>query len=86
MPRYGFNGEKTEMKVFILFIMRHVLEPVTLDDMSEMILIDDNMNYFLFSEYFEWPLHTPVFYYCAETSNTVLDHAIVVHFCDGFTS
>jgi len=24
--------------------------------------------------------------YCDETSNIVLDHVIVVHFCDGFTS
>jgi len=24
--------------------------------------------------------------YCAETSNIVLDHVIVVNFCDGFTS
>ena len=50
MPRYGFNGDKTMMKLFILFIMRHVLDPVTLDQMGEMVLIDDNMDYFLYSE------------------------------------
>ena len=50
MPRYGFNGEKTLMKIFILFVMRHVLDHVTLDQMGEMVLIDDNMNYFLYSE------------------------------------
>lgn len=50
MARYGFNGGKTEMKIFVLFVMRHVLDPVTLEQMSEMVLIDDNMNYFLFCE------------------------------------
>ena len=50
MPRYGFNGERTQMKIFILFVMRHVLDPVTLDDIGEMVLIDDNMDYFLCSQ------------------------------------
>ena len=50
MPRYGFNGQLAEMKIFILFVMRHVVEPITLDEMAEMVLIDDNMNYFAFSQ------------------------------------
>lgn len=50
MARYGFGGGRTDMKIFILYVMRHVLDPVALDDLGEMVLIDDNMNYFLFSE------------------------------------
>ena len=50
MPRYGFNGQMTEMKIFILFILRYVLSPVTLEEMGEIVLIDDNMNYFLLSQ------------------------------------
>jgi hypothetical protein len=41
---------------------------------------------------FEWSWHIPLFYfiilnslYCAETSNTVLDRMIDVHFCVDFT-
>ncbi|MCL2748056.1 MAG: DUF4364 family protein [Oscillospiraceae bacterium] len=50
MPRYGFNGELTEMKIFLLFIMRHIPDPIALDEMGEATLIDDNMNYFLFCQ------------------------------------
>lgn len=50
MARYGFSGDKTEMKIFILYVMRHVLDPVTLDQMGEIVLIDDNMNYFQYCE------------------------------------
>ena len=50
MPRYGFSGQPADMKIFILFVMRHVSEPVMLEEMAEMVLIDDNMNYFQFSQ------------------------------------
>ena len=50
MPRYGFKEDKQTMKIFVLFVMRYILNPVTLEEMSEMILIDDNMNYFLFAD------------------------------------
>ena len=50
MERYGFNGQITEMKIFILFILRHVLDPLTLDELGEMVLIDENMNYFLYCQ------------------------------------
>jgi hypothetical protein len=50
VQRYGFGGGKTEMKIFILFVMRHVLDPVDFEQMSEMVLIDDNINYFLYCE------------------------------------
>ncbi|MDR0671116.1 MAG: DUF4364 family protein [Oscillospiraceae bacterium] len=50
MARYGFGGGKTDLKIFVLYVMRHVPDPVTFDQMSEMVLIDDNINYFLYCE------------------------------------
>ena len=50
MPRFGFNGQLTEMKIFVLYIMREIMGSVTMDEMAEMVLIDDNMNFFLFRQ------------------------------------
>ncbi len=50
MARYGFRGERKEMKQYILYVMRLARDHVTLEDMQEMMLIDDRMNYFLFCD------------------------------------
>jgi len=51
MARYGFKiDDKEQMLIFILYVMKHVLDPVTLDEMGEMVLIDDNMNWFLYAD------------------------------------
>ncbi len=50
MARYGFRADKEQMKIFILFVMSHAIDLVEFDDMSEMVLIDDNIDYFLYTE------------------------------------
>ena len=48
MMRYGFHGGLPEMKSTILFAMRMVKDYVTLENMHEMMLIDERMDYFTF--------------------------------------
>ncbi len=50
MARYGFRDEPGSLKAFILFVMSRSAEDVSLEDMIEMIMIDDNIDYFQFFE------------------------------------
>jgi len=43
---FGFIHEKVEIKVLILFILRHLGEPVTLDVLVGLTLCDDGIGYF----------------------------------------
>jgi len=47
---FGFIHEKIEIKVLILFIMRRMSDPVTLDILTELTMCDDGISYFDFSE------------------------------------
>lgn len=50
MPRYGFVGDMPDTKNLVLFVLRHVRAFVTMEDLSEMVMLDDNFNYFVFAD------------------------------------
>jgi len=43
---FGFIHDKIDIKVLILFIMRRLSEPVTMDVLTELTLCDDGISYF----------------------------------------
>ena len=47
---FGFIHEKLEIKILILFILRRLPEPVTLDVLTELTLCDDGISYFDFAD------------------------------------
>jgi len=47
---FGFIHEKLDIKILILFIMRRLPEPVTLDVLTELAMCDDGISYFDFAE------------------------------------
>jgi len=46
VENFGFIHERIEIKVLILFIMRRLPEPVTLDVLAGLALCDDGIGYF----------------------------------------
>ena len=50
MPRYGFVGDMPDTKNLVLFVMRHVNSFVTMEDLSQMVMLDDNFDYFVFAD------------------------------------
>ncbi|NLM85036.1 MAG: DUF4364 family protein [Clostridiales bacterium] len=48
--RHGFIHDKIEIKILILFILRRLPEPVTLDTLSALTLCDGGITYFDFTE------------------------------------
>ena len=46
VENFGFIHERIEIKVLILFIMRRLPEPVTLDVLAGLTLCDDGIGYF----------------------------------------
>ncbi len=50
MARYGFNGKKLETKFLILFILYDINGEVTFEELNSLALLDDNADYFIFSE------------------------------------
>jgi len=55
---FGFIHERTEIKVLILFIMRRLSEPVTLDVLVGLTLCDDGIGYFDVTECISMLLET----------------------------
>lgn len=49
-PRYGFIHEKMDLKLLILFVLRHLPEEIDADALGELVLIDGGVNYFDFRE------------------------------------
>ena len=47
---YGFIHEKLEIKVLILFVMRRLSDPVSLEELKEIAMCDDGIGYFDFME------------------------------------
>ena len=47
---YGFIREKLEIKILILYILRRLPEPVTLDELTELAMCDEGISYFEFME------------------------------------
>lgn len=52
MPRYGFSGQKLDMKKLILFILKSSGGPIDRQTLSGIATLDDNADYFLFSDAF----------------------------------
>lgn len=50
MERLGFIHSKLEIKILILFILNRLPRPVTLSDLTEVIMCDDGISYFDFIE------------------------------------
>ena len=48
--RFGFIHEKLDIKILILFVLRRLSEPVTLDKLAELTLCDGGISYFDFAE------------------------------------
>jgi len=46
LENYGFIHEKIEIKVLVLFIMRRLPEPVTIDVLTELTMCDEGIGYF----------------------------------------
>ena len=47
---FGFIHEKIEIKILILFILRHLPEPVPYDMLTELVMCDDGISYFDYTE------------------------------------
>jgi hypothetical protein len=47
---FGFIHEKLDIKILILFILRRISEPITLQDLAELVMCDKGISYFDFSE------------------------------------
>ena len=47
---YGFIHEKLEIKILILFILRRLAEPVSLETLTELTMSDDGIGYFDYVE------------------------------------
>ena len=50
VKRYGIIREKLEIKILILFILRRLPEPITLEALTELITCDNGVSYFDFME------------------------------------
>ncbi len=48
--RFGFIHDKLDIKILILFVLRRLSEPVTLDKLAELTLCDGGISYFDFAE------------------------------------
>ena len=46
LKNFGFIHERIEIKVLILFIMRHVSGPLTIDVLTELTMCDEGIGYF----------------------------------------
>lgn len=49
MPR-GFIQDSLQLKLLILYILDHLIEPVDLAQLTDLVLCDDGVDYFQFSE------------------------------------
>ena len=47
---FGFIHEKLEIKILILFIMRRLPAPVPLDTLADLVICDDGISYFDFTQ------------------------------------
>ena len=48
--QFGFIHEKLEIKILILFILRHMSEPISFDVLTELTMCDDGIGYFDYME------------------------------------
>lgn len=64
--RFGFIREKVDIKILILFIMRRLNEPVDFEQLSDLTMCDDGINYFDFSECVDELVSSDHLYYNGE--------------------
>lgn len=50
MDRLGFIHEKFDIKLLILYVLRMLPAPISLEELSGLVLIDDGFGYFDFSQ------------------------------------
>lgn len=48
--RHGFIRDKLDIKILILFVMRRIDQPMTIDELTEVAICDDGISYFDFAE------------------------------------
>lgn len=49
-PRYGFIREKLDIKLLILFVLRHLPAEIDGETLADLVLIDGGVNYFEYKE------------------------------------
>lgn len=50
MERHGFIHEKLDIKIFILFILRHLPDYISFEKLSDYVLVDDGFDYFEYTQ------------------------------------
>ena len=50
MQNYGFSHDKLEIKILILYIMRRLPDAVDIDTLGQMVMCDDRISYFDFTD------------------------------------
>ena len=50
MERHGFIHEKLDIKLFILFILRHLPDYISFEKLSDYVLVDDGFDYFEYTQ------------------------------------
>ena len=50
MERFGFIHDKLEIKMLILFILNRLPHPVDINVLTDLVMCDDGISYFEFSQ------------------------------------
>ncbi len=50
MPRLGFIHGKLDIKMLTLYILAHVAAPIDFSTLTDLVMCDDGVDYFLFAE------------------------------------
>ena len=50
MDRFGFIHEKLDIKLLILFILRRLPSPVSFENLSDLVMVDEGFDYFEYSQ------------------------------------
>jgi hypothetical protein len=50
VDRFGFIHEKLDIKLLILFVLRRLPAPISFENLSDLVLIDDGFDYFEYSQ------------------------------------
>ena len=50
MPRHGFSGKPDDTKIFIVHLLAALPGPCTRGELQELVMIDDNADYFVYSD------------------------------------
>ena len=48
--KYGFIRDRLDIKILILFIMRRLQMPITLEDLTELAMCDNGVGYFVYMD------------------------------------